>query len=51
MSGFGAVGLFIMSLCLSLEYVGPAHRVTLGILIQAPFTLGGLAVGRSASTL
>ena len=60
-SGFGAVGAFIMSLCLSLEYVGASYRVMLGILIQVshakesphveqilckvPFSLGGLLVG------
>jgi len=44
-SGFGAVGAFIMALCLSLEYVGASYRVLLGILIQVPFTIGGLLVG------
>lgn len=44
-SGFGAVGAFILSLCLALEYVGARYRVVLGIAIQVPFTLGGLLVG------
>ena len=59
-SGMGAVGAFILSLCLSVEYVGASYRVALGILIQVkifffphhgccslqvPFTLGGLLVG------
>jgi len=35
-SGFGAVGAFIMALCLSLEYVGASYRVLFGILIQFP---------------
>ena len=36
-SGFGAVGAFIMALCLSLEYVGASYRVLFGILIQVVF--------------
>ena len=38
-SGFGAVGAFIMALCLSLEYVGASYRVLLGILIQVEHIL------------
>ena len=34
LSGFGAVGAFIMALCLALEYVGARYRVMLGISIQ-----------------
>ena len=38
-SGFGAVGAFIMSLCLALEYVGAQHRVLLGISIQVTISI------------
>lgn len=44
LSGFGGIGTFLMALCLSLEYVSSTYRYLVGILIQVPFTFGGILV-------
>ena len=44
-SGLGHVGTFMTTFSLALEYVGPKYRTFTGIIIETPFSLGGLVVG------
>ena len=41
-SGFGHVGTFMNTFSLAIESVGASHRTLFGILIEVPFSVGGL---------
>ena len=41
-SGFGHVGTFMNTFSLAIESVGASDRTLFGILIEVPFSVGGL---------